>query len=92
MRPEYNVSRARLDVHRIEEAARLAAPDAGVILPVLRRHGLVLDEVPFAIDDELVLGLLDAADIDRMAVMPAAESVTQASLDDVSESPMCGMR
>ena len=76
------VQSAGLDVHRIEEAARLAAPDAGMKLPVLRRHGLVLDEVPFAIDDEFVLRLLDAADIDGMAVMPAAAAPARLRIAD----------
>src|SRR5215217_7503003 len=71
-----------LNVHRIEEAARLAAPDTGVILPVLCGHRLILDEVPFAVDDEFGGGFLHAADIDRMAILPAAAAPARLRIAD----------
>ena len=73
---------SRSDVHRIEEAARFAAPDARMILPILRRHRFVLVEVPLAIDDELVARFNDPRNVDGRAVVAAAAAHTRCRVAD----------
>jgi hypothetical protein len=62
----------RLNIHRIEEAAWLSAPDARVKLPVMGWHGLVLVEMPFAVNDKLITGFNNPRDVDGHAIMATA--------------------